>query len=102
MDETALWIAGVGGDAPAEDLAGVGKEVVGAVGVLEMDFIGVAVVAEAPGLDDGEELPAVLGFFRLGELDGKDAGGIAMIEHAPEAFGTPVASATRCWGRQVS
>ena len=43
-------------------------------------------VTEAAGLDDGEEAPADLGFFLLGELDRDDTGGEGTIQQGPEAF----------------
>jgi hypothetical protein len=86
VDERAIGAASAVGDAPAKGLAGAGENLVAAMSVLEVDRIGVAMVTEAAGLNDGEEAPADLGFFRPGELDGDDAGGIGAVEHAPETL----------------
>ena len=43
-------------------------------------------IAEATGLDDGEEPPADLALFLCGKLDRDDAGRKGSIEHGPEAF----------------
>ncbi len=86
MDELAIRAARAIGDTPTEGLERAGEDLVNAMAVLETDFVGMDMVTEAAGLDDGEETPADLGFFRLGELDGGDAGREGTVEESPEAF----------------
>jgi hypothetical protein len=80
VDEPTVGSTGAIRDAPAEGLARTGEDLEDATGVLEADLIGVDAVAEATGLDDGEEAPTDLGFLLLGELDGDDAGGKGAVE----------------------
>jgi hypothetical protein len=86
VDEFALGATRALGDAPAEGLLRAGEDLVNATAVLKTDIVGVDMVAEAAGLDDGEEAPAYFGFLRLGELDGDDTGGEGTVEERPEAF----------------
>ncbi len=86
VDEFAIGAAGAVGDAPAEGSLGAGEDFGDAVGVLEVDGAGVAVVTEAPGIDDGDEAPADLAFFLLAEFDGDDAAGEGAVEHGVEAL----------------
>jgi hypothetical protein len=86
VDELPVRTTGTVGDAPAHGLAGTGEDLEDAIDILEADLIGVDAVAEAAGLDDGEEAPADLGFLLLGELDGDDAGGKGAVEQGPEAL----------------
>ena len=102
VDELAIRATGAIGDAPAEGFGGAGEDLADAMAVLEADFVGMDMVTEAAGLDDGEEAPANLGFFLLGEFDRDDPGGEGMIEQAQRPSPTPVASMTMCWGCQVS
>ena len=74
VDEPAIRAAGAIRDAPAQGLLRAGQDLANAVGVLQADFVGVDVVTEATGLDDGEEAPAELGFLLPGELDRDDPG----------------------------
>ncbi len=86
VDEFAIRATGAIGDAPAEGLERAGEDLADAAAVLEADFVGMDMVTEAAGLDDGEEAPADLGFFRLGELDRDDTGREGTVEQGPEAF----------------
>ena len=86
MDELAIRATRAIRDAPAEGFEGAGQDLADTMGVLQADCIGVAVVTEAAGLDDGEETPAKLGFFGLGEFDRDDPAWEGTVEHGPEAF----------------
>ena len=66
VDEFAIRATGAIRDAPAEGLERAGQDLADATGVLQADFVGMDMVTEAAGLDDGEEAPANLGFFRAG------------------------------------
>ncbi len=74
------------GDAPADGFEGAGENLGNAMAVLEADFVGMAMIAEATGLDDGEKAPTDLGFFGLGEFDRNEAGRKGTVEQGPEAF----------------
>ena len=73
-------------DAPADGFEGAGENLGNAMAVLEADFVGMAIIAEATGLDDGEKAPTDLGFFGLGEFDRNEAGRKGTVEQGPEAF----------------
>ena len=86
MDEPAIGSTGAFGDTPAESLLGAGKNLTDAAAVQEADFVGMDMVTEATGLDDGDETPANLGFLLLGELDRDDTGREGTVEQRPETF----------------
>ncbi len=86
VDEFTIGATRAIRDAPAEGLLRAGQDLTNAMAILEVDFIGMGMVAEAPGLDDGEETPADLGFFLLGKLDRDDAFRKGTVEQRPEAF----------------
>ncbi len=86
VDELTIRATRAIGDAPTESLGRTGEDLRDAFAVLKADFIGVAMVTETAGLDDGEETPAKLGFFRLGEFDRDDTGREGTVEQGPEAF----------------
>ncbi len=102
VDELTIRATGAIGDTPAQRLERAGQDLTNAVTVLKADFVGMGMVTEAAGLDDGEEAPADLGFFLLGEFDRDDAGGEGRSSRAQRPSPTPVASMTMCWGCQVS
>ncbi len=86
MDELAIRTTRAIGDTPTEGLERAGEDLVNAMAVLETDFVGMDMVTEATSLDDGEETPTDIGFFRLGELDRGDAGREGTVQESPEAF----------------
>jgi hypothetical protein len=86
VNELTIGAARAIGYAPAEDLAGAGEDLGNGLTVLEANFIGVNMVAETAGLDDGEKAPANFGLLGLGELDRNDAGREGTVEQGPEAF----------------
>jgi len=86
MDEFSIGTTRAIRNAPAEGFEGTGKDLANAMAILEADFVCTNFITEAAGLDDGEETPANLGFFLLGEFDGDEAGREGTIEHGPEAF----------------
>jgi hypothetical protein len=86
VDELAIGAAGSVGNAPAEGFGGAGEYLANAFAVLEADFIGMNMVAESPGLNDGEEAPAKLGFTLLGEFDRDDACREGTIHQRPKAL----------------
>ena len=86
VDELAIGTAGTIGDTPAEGFLGAGKDLIGTMAVLQTDLVSMDMIPKAAGLDDGEETPADLGFFLLGELDGDEAGREGTIKQRPKAF----------------
>ena len=74
------------GDTPADGFEGAREDLANTMAVLEADFVGMAMIAEATGLDDGEKAPTDLGFFGLGEFDRNEAGRKGTVEQGPEAF----------------
>ena len=66
VDEFAIRATRAIRDAPAQDLERAGQDLADTTGVLQVDFGGMDMVTEAAGLDNGEEAPADLGFFRSG------------------------------------
>ena len=86
VNEFAIWATSDIGDAPAESFHGAGEDLADAAGVLQADCIGVNVITEAAGLNDGKEAPANLGFFLLAEFYRDDPGWEGPVEHGPETF----------------
>ena len=86
MEEVAVRATSAIGDAPTKGLAGSGEDLVDAMGVLEVDLIGVAMVTEAAGLDDGENCQPISDFSCWVNLTGMTREGKVLVEHAPEAF----------------
>ncbi len=86
VDEFAIRAARAVGNTPAEGLGGTGEDLADATAVLETDLVGMDMVTEATGLNDGNEAPAKLGFFLLGEFDRDNPGREGMIEQRPETF----------------
>ena len=89
VDELAIRATGAIRDAPTQGRERARQDLANAAAVLQADFIGVNVVTETAGFDDGEEAPADLGFFLLGEFDRDDAGGEGLIHESPHAFTNP-------------
>ena len=86
VDELAIRATRAIRDTPAKGFGGTWENLANAAAVLEADFVSMGMVAEATDLDDGEEAPAKLGFFGLGEFDGDDTGREGTIQKGPEAF----------------
>ena len=86
VDELAIRSTGAIRDAPPKGFHGAGQDLADAAAVLQADFVGMDMITEAAGLDDGEEAPTDLGFFLLGEFDRDDTGREGAIQHGPEAF----------------
>ena len=86
VDEEAVGVAAAIGDAPAHGLARADEDLGFAGGVLAVGLGGGRTIAEAAGVDDGEEAVAQLALDRLRELDRDDARGKLAVEHGPKAL----------------
>ena len=86
VDEFAIRATRAIRDAPTEGLLGAGEDLADAAAVLQANFVGVDMVTEAAGLDDGEKAPAELGFLLFCEFDRNDTGREGTVEHSPETF----------------
>lgn len=86
VDEFAIRATRAIGDTPAHGLERARQDLTSAAAVLQMHFIGVNMITEAAGLDDGEEAPTELGFFGLGEFDRNDTRRESTVEYGPETF----------------
>ena len=86
VDEFAIRATRAIRDTPTQVFLGAGQDLADATAVLQADLIGMDMVTEAAGLDDGEEAPANLGLFLLGELDRDDTRREGTIQKGPQPF----------------